>query len=329
MQAKIRIVRFCVWAITMLPPAALGCGGVGPLGLPVTFGDQSNIIVWNAKAKTEHFIRWALFDSKAKDFGFIAPTPSKPELSEASQEAFMLLAGLAPGMAGAASTGGASAGDVNVVQEQNVGRYHATTLLASDEKALARWMTKHHYKSTPAIEEWTHTYIKKGWYLTAFRLRGGRFSKLNATVRMSFKTDLPFNPFRVPSDNVGPKKSMLRVFFVSDRNFDATVGQKALWKMPSWSSPLNKQIVAELGQQLKLPTSAFPANPQVQSFVDYEFPRTNADDVFFSPTLAEAKVTLPEGSSLLNPFVVGIGGCGILYTLLSLNRKRRRRALVR
>src|SRR5579863_191440 len=72
------------------------CCGVGPRGKPIAFGDQTNIVIWDPANKMEHFIRDAKFQSDAPDFGFIAPSPSKPELSEASDAAFETLAALKP-----------------------------------------------------------------------------------------------------------------------------------------------------------------------------------------------------------------------------------------
>jgi len=74
------------------------CSGVGPRGQPVVFGDQTNIVIWDQAHHTEHFIRNASFRSGAGDFGFIAPTPGKPQLNKASNRAFYTLAALAPVM---------------------------------------------------------------------------------------------------------------------------------------------------------------------------------------------------------------------------------------
>src|ERR1700734_262641 len=78
----------------LLTSPILACSGVGPPGQPVVFGDQTNIVIWDDAHQTEHFIRNANFRSGANDFGFIAPTPGKPELHEASNKAFYTLASL-------------------------------------------------------------------------------------------------------------------------------------------------------------------------------------------------------------------------------------------
>ena len=186
---------------------ATACCGVSPNGKPVAFGDQTNLVIWDAGSKTEHFIRDAKFSSTAADFGFLAPTPSKPELSEASAEAFDTLEALKPvkdDTVGAASAMGAASLDksIEVIQQVDVAGYRATTLLASDSVALADWMRKNGYQTTPAVETWTKVYIAKGWYLTAFKVLDKAQVASTGTVRMSFKTDRPFNPYYVPSDNI-------------------------------------------------------------------------------------------------------------------------------
>src|SRR5262245_43952479 len=63
-------------------PPSPACCPVGPIGKPVVNADQTVLIIWDAATKTEHFIRRASFKSQADDFGFLIPTPDRPELSE-------------------------------------------------------------------------------------------------------------------------------------------------------------------------------------------------------------------------------------------------------
>src|SRR5713101_4310128 len=74
-----------------LLPRAPGCCAVGPKGKPVVNADQTVIIIWDAAAKMQHFIRKASFKSEADDFGFLVPSPSQPELEESGNEAFPFL----------------------------------------------------------------------------------------------------------------------------------------------------------------------------------------------------------------------------------------------
>src|ERR1700736_289419 len=50
--------------------------------------DESAIIVLDAANKKQHFIRRASFETKVPYFGFLVPTPTKPELAETPDEAF-------------------------------------------------------------------------------------------------------------------------------------------------------------------------------------------------------------------------------------------------
>src|SRR6516225_2442375 len=78
-------------AFVAVPPPAESCCPAPPSGKPVVNADQTVILLWDAATKTEHFIRKATFKSDADDFGFLIPSPSKPELAESGNEAFPIL----------------------------------------------------------------------------------------------------------------------------------------------------------------------------------------------------------------------------------------------
>ncbi|HWD40056.1 MAG TPA: DUF2330 domain-containing protein [Fimbriimonas sp.] len=271
-------------------PGALPCCCANAPGRTTAIGDQTNIVIWNPQTQTEHFVRLAVFQSDAANFGFIAPSPTKPELAEVSPKAFRTLGNLKPQpyevvQAKAAESAASMIGGlpVNVVQELNVAGYHATTVLARDSSALASWMNQNGYQSTPGIEEWTKLYIRKGWYLTAFKVLQGDLAATTGTIRMSFKTSQPFNPFYVPQDNIRPGQTgTLRLFFVSDCDYDGTIGQSEGWRTADWSASVTDQAATDLARELKLPVSALPSGAQVQFFQDPNFPRPASDDLYFT-----------------------------------------------
>ena len=289
------------------------CSGVGPPGKPVVFGDQTNIVIWDEAHGTEHFIRNANFRSGADDFGFIAPTPGKPDLHEASTKAFYTLASLAPqprmmfsagGMGGAG--GRSRAAEVKVIQEADVAGFHATTLWSTDAHAINDWMNAHGYVSTPEVEKWADRYTKRGWYLTAFKVVDrAKLAASTGTVRMTFKTKRPFNPFYVPSSNIlVDKKGTLRVYFVSVGDYDANIGKFGTWQTPQWTAPIPEATSALLAKQTKIPAEAIPDDAQVETFVDNDFPRPAADDIYFT----KRKVTLAPAPSprRANPTLLGM-----------------------
>ena len=285
--------------------SAYACSGVGPRGQPVVFGDQTNIVIYDAAHHMEHFIRNASFKSGASDFGFIAPTPSKPQLNQASSRAFYTLAALAPVIRYKAL--GARAGAMNrmehharveVIQEADVSGYHATTLKCPDAHAINDWMNAHGYVSTPEVEEWAQRYCSRGWYLTAFKvIDKTKLTASTGTVRMSFKTDNPYNPFYVPKTNIPINGGgTLRVYFVSVGDYDAHIGHGETWQVPQWTSAVPEASGALLAKQAELPFNAVPDNAQVETFVDNNFPRAAADDIYFVKRPIASLSKKPAGS---------------------------------
>jgi hypothetical protein len=267
---------------------AVACCCVSP-GSAVRFGGQSNIIIWNPKLGIEHFVRNAKFHTDNKDMGFIAPTPSLPQLSEASDRAFGLLASLRPVSPVAAdfarvATASAGVAKVEVLQEKDVAGYHATTVRANDGRSLADWMRKNNYHSSPTIQRWTEFYVAKKWYLTLFKVQGDGNRGETGTVRLSFKTDKPFNPYYVPQDNIDQRSGAgLTLFFVSDHRYDATIGATEPWKVESWSAPVPDETRSRLADLLRIPESDVPEGATVQRFDDGAFPRPAEDDLYFKP----------------------------------------------
>src|SRR3954452_12162166 len=84
-----------VIALLLLIASWLGathaCAPVGPAGGQVAVVTESALVVWDEKAKTQHFIRRARFETQVPYFGFLVPTPTQPELGEAPDELFAKL----------------------------------------------------------------------------------------------------------------------------------------------------------------------------------------------------------------------------------------------
>ena len=80
----------CLLAGHATPPSP-ACCPAPPSGKPVVNADQTVVILWDAATKTEHFIRRASFKSAADDFGFLIPSPTRPDLNESGNDAFPYL----------------------------------------------------------------------------------------------------------------------------------------------------------------------------------------------------------------------------------------------
>lgn len=295
---------------------------------------QQNIIVWEPDTGTEHFIRKAKFETKAHDLGFIAPTPSIPKMEEVDGEAFDTLESACDAFQAAgpptAGTGGSpAASKVDVFQEVEVAGYNAVTLKATDAKGLADWMALHGFATTASIQTWTEFYIRKGWYLTAFKVNVNDGRAETGLVKMSFKTEKPFNPYYVPAENIPSpdKREGLAVYFVSSGVYGPE-GEHPSFR-PSVAAPLRSEDLEKLKGQLKLPT--LPKNATVTAFTDRTFPNGANDDLYFvqtspppewpkeRPITAGPGPDTPEGSSESFPIIAVITaalvaiGCALLW----------------
>jgi len=70
------------------PADARACAPAAAEGARVDIVAEEAVIVWDPVKKREHFIRRADFRTDAAGFGFLVPTPAKPELAEASNAVF-------------------------------------------------------------------------------------------------------------------------------------------------------------------------------------------------------------------------------------------------
>ena len=139
-----------------------------PEGGRVDILNEAALIIWDQANQIEHFIRRATFQSTAYDFGFLVPTPTRPELAEAKDEIFSQLASLTAarievrhvwpsfGCVGGAMMAdfSASAPAVTVLERKRVGDFDATVLTANDSGKLAEWLREHAYAFSPTLEKW-------------------------------------------------------------------------------------------------------------------------------------------------------------------------------
>lgn len=280
-------MRCLTGAILLLISGAVWpCCGVGPAGIPIRFASQMNLVVWDSAQHMEHFVRRANFHSKAADFGFIAPTPSVPLLSAVDEKVFRLLASLKPNPifeVGAGAEPASKSKGITVVQEMDVAGYHATTVKASDSAELGKWMKEHDYVTSTGIQTWTKKYIDKGWYLTLFRVLGDRFESSTGTVRMSFKTDIPFNPYYVPAENAPTDSAQLSLYFLSAERYEGLIGGKEQWVSSDWEANVDDAVLPKIEEQLHLKSGELPRGLHLAYYVDPHFGEAIADDLYFHP----------------------------------------------
>ncbi|MBL8064477.1 MAG: DUF2330 domain-containing protein [Chthonomonadaceae bacterium] len=293
-------------------------------GSTVKLVGEQVVIVWDADKKIEHFVRKATFDTSAKDFGFIVPTPSVPTLAVAKTDIFGKLKAYVdfqnrpPSIACSAPLGSvdAAAGGVEVVSEQTVGDYKAAIIRASDASGLGQWLKANGYVSRPAMEEWFDHYIKKNWVFTALKYTGKK-GMVTATqaVRISFKTDAPHYPYKMPKDTwpAGWYRP-LSVYFISTSDVRGDyLGKGSAWEARKrWSGSLNQYMVNKLLTDLNLKGSDMPKHPVLTQFDNSRNAIGYDDDLVFRP----------QEASILNPTTLAVGA--IIGSVWMIHRRRRK-----
>jgi hypothetical protein len=354
-------------ALAAVPAPVTGCAAAPPRGQSVDTAEESALIVWDDAAKVEHFVRRASFRSTGYDFGFLVPTPSRPELAVASDSVLDEVAKVtAPRVeyreevrevqkdfafgcegkretmmtAGKAEAPGLARGGVDVLEQKRVGDYDATVLAFrkgdgdTPERGaaeLAEWLARHGYESPPAIEKWLERYVKDGWCVTAFKIAApqpkkdghdaqpeppkaaaGHFNELRAKpIRMSFKAERPFYPYREPETEQTKQTGeprLLRVFLAAPARYAGKLGDGSKpWPGQAvWAGPLEPALwtrVFEQAAERDPPEKdSRPAAGAVMpkadgywltEFEDRSSPRPGSDEVYFEPSADTSKVERP------------------------------------
>ena len=141
-------------------------------------------------------------------------------------------------------------------------------------------------------------------------------------VRMSFKTDRPFFPYREPEgkpekanaenkrldekgdmprlwhiDEKGNKQwndaRTLRVFFVSDTRMDGKLGNAAWHARVPWSNELTDEQRKQLVKETGVPDDELPAKAWLTTFEDRASPRPGKEEVYFDPALVRTPIVPP------------------------------------
>lgn len=318
------------------PTPGQGCAAVGRKDETIHIAEESAIIVWDAANKVQHFIRRAVFDTDAADFGFLVPTPTKPDLAAASDAAFGLLEKvIAPKtvvvsefsfkpalcLFGAMTKSDLGKGlpepqsAVRVLEQKRVGAFDTAILEADEAGALNDWLAKNGYISSPELSWWLGSYVTAKWKITAFKIahdakKGGALVGTEA-VRMSFKTERPFFPYREPEGAKLPdqkkkaakdwdkekgsysNRRLLRVFFISDARMTGTLGERRWEANVYFADRVEEETRTGLVKTLGVPEGSLVERPWLTTFEDGSSPRLAFDEVYFTPS-AEQSTTHPR-----------------------------------
>jgi hypothetical protein len=294
------------------------CATVRPRDQTVEIASETALIVWDEKAKKQHFIRRASFQTKLPYFGFLVPTPTRPELAETPDEVFARLEDWTKpevktetvyvephvpfGCAAETHPGNAQeAGAVEVLDQTRVAGFDITVLKATDTKALQDWLAKHDYDARPQVMKWLDPYVKGGWIITAFQIakREQQARQVGTqAVRMSFATERPFFPYSEPADQhpaAGEgNKRLLRIFFLANQCVQGALDEHAAtWPgTTAWAGRLDdakrRDLALHLSQEVNLPEGGW-----LTVFDDHASPRPGTADLYLAPAAEQSEVRRP------------------------------------
>lgn len=368
------VVVLLAACVTLTPGEVHGCGGAFRPGERVDVADETALIVWDEASKTEHFIRQATFVGSGYDFGFLVPTPSRPQLEPADPDLFTELVkitepkteirhesgGLTVGCGGAALSkksveGAAVPAGFVVLEQKRVGDLDAAVLGFRDgaghtpEEAafeVLGWLTRNQYAVRPELAEWIAQYARDKWVITAFKIAGepptggatgpapgttgrgdsgapkGTALKASA-VRMSFKTDRPFFPYREPADQRDARaqevKRLLRVYVAAKQRMAGKIGNATAWPGTTvWANAITAPERDGALGKAKLPTATAPDAWYLTEFEDRSTPRPGTDEVYFEPSPDQSPVARRPNIEVVydDPWWAPIVCCGVPLGLL-------------
>jgi hypothetical protein len=290
------------------PRAAEGCCPAGPSGKPVVNADQSVIIIWDAANQTQHFIRRASFKSEGDDFGFLIPSPSRPELAESGNESFPYLQAITepeiqekkrPRGSGCGceekSTGtfgwkGEAPDSVRVLEEKLVAGFNAKVLEADTTEVLVKWLKENDYAYSPEVAAWAKPYVEGKWKITALKVakKDSKSKDLTATaLRMSFKTDRPLFPYREPDStksaaSLGADRRLLRIYFIGEARYRGEMAEQNWSGKTAWAGQLTQEQRSKVLVSLQLPNATGPADWWLTEFEDNWAYKVAPADVYFT-----------------------------------------------
>lgn len=225
-------------AVAAVPsrPAA-GCAVAVPPNSRADVSSESALIVWDAKTKTQHFVRTAAFATTSADLGFLVPTPTQPTIEQADPAVYRTLASataprtvtvvkeVGPNFdfgCSTRSTTFASVADatpraagVDVLEQKKVGDLDVAVLRADDSNELRKWLANNGYDARPALTEWLKVYVANKWVVSAFKIAADRSVRVPPPTPATGKTPA------TPNLPAGPNASSttVRMSFAADRPF--------------------------------------------------------------------------------------------------------------
>jgi len=291
--------RLSVWLIAAVALHARPAGACAPAWSgdeAVQIAGEEALIVWDAERRLEHFVRTATFQGGPRSFGFLVPVPALPEIAEADEQIFEHIErfwessrpeeinsrfeGLTSLFMRSKSAAPVAAAGVTVLSATRVAGMDAVVLEAASTKALRDWLTAREFDFRPELESWVEPYVAERFKIVAFKYaRDTSDPRIGSrAVRLSFRTEEPFFPYREPRDAGRLVPALFRLYVIAATSVEGVLGEaRSPWTaLVRYSGPFTPEP----------PAFARIASPWITMFEEVSQKRPVAGDLYFRPTSA-------------------------------------------
>ena len=176
MKTLAKIFSLVVCSFLLLSNVAFADGMiVPPPGYYMQETQQKAVIFQENNIET--MVVTVAFEGSAKDFVWLIPTPTKPEVSKSSTELFTSLETLTGyyypmydrGVMSAPMAAESNSG-VSVIETKKVDYYDVTVLTSDDRDALVKWLNDNKYPFPEEEKYILNDYIDNNWFFVAMKI---------------------------------------------------------------------------------------------------------------------------------------------------------------
>lgn len=209
------ILAIFVISILLLPSLTLADGGVFPKPDNfVTETDQKAVIIEGDNQET--MILSTTFKGDPKEFAWIIPTPSKPEVTKSSDDVFNGLADLTQVKSEVDSLrpmssftlGTENEAPVKIIKTEKIDIYDVTTLSATDADALSKWLADNGFQFPENASTILEDYVDNSWFFVAVKIDPTHLTKVaeeqlvtghGTPLKFNFETSKLVFPLKISS----------------------------------------------------------------------------------------------------------------------------------
>lgn len=218
------------------------------------------ILKWDPATKIEEFTREVEFRSNNNRFGFIVPTPTQATAQDVSgnpiehlethlakERATTIRSANRPWSLSplhntrhskpsnvwdedfskplASADGGSSLSPRDILQIQTLAEFTVFTVHTENKLGFQNWLSQNGFGNDPLLQDWYEPYIDRGYYFSVFVYRPSGQSFRTKWVKLSFKSDAPYYPYKEPNRKLSYERDpnrLLRLYLISDRAYRPT-----------------------------------------------------------------------------------------------------------